>query len=192
MFPSHDRWCIADDGSEKEHVEKLLKELEIHEEKVIGYHNKRFSPHTGKGWNKGLGIAFQSSDFVMLFEDDWVLAQPFDIKPYIEMLKQRDDVGMVRLGGLAVGNNVRIVGHNGHHYLEYHRDEQYAYSGNPQIRHARFMKAYGWFSEDKLNPGELELELDGRFCATEGPEIWRPADIPGWGFFQHIGEARYR
>jgi len=145
-----------------------------------------------KGWNLGLGIAFQFSDFVMVLEDDWVLKERFAIHPYIEMLTQRDDVGMVRLGGLAVGNNVEIVGWNGHHYLRYHKDRQYAYSGNPHIRHARFVKAYGWYSEEKLNPGELELEYDGRLRAMDGPDIWRPADIPGWGIFQHIGKARYR
>lgn len=183
---------IADDGTPGKHVEKLLELLRAKGERILGYHNKRFSPKTGIGWNKGLGIGFQNSDYVMLLEDDWVLHKRFDIHPYVEMLTQREDVCMVRLGGLAVGNNVEIVGHNGHHYLKYHRDKQYAYSGNPHIRHARMVKTYGWFSEEKLNPGELELEYDWRFRSTEGPDIWRPADIPGWGIFDHIGESRYR
>jgi len=183
---------IADDGTPGTHVQVLLDELKKRGEKVIGWHSKRYSPYTGVGWNKGLGIAFQNSDYVMILEDDWVLRERFGIYPYVEMLTQREDVGMVRLGGLAVGNTVEIVGHNGHHYLKYHRDQQYAYSGNPHIRHARFMRAYGWYSEEKLNPGELELEYDGRFRDAEGPDIWRPADIPGWGIFNHIGEARYR
>jgi len=195
---------IADDGSTEAHVSSLVAELEKRGETLLGFHNRRYSPHTGKGWNRGLGVAFQNSDYVLVMEDDWVLQKPFDIYPYIEMLtecdgKQTDkeghvnpNVGMVRLGGLAVGNTVKIVGHNGHHYLEYHRDQQYAYSGNPHLRHARFINAYGWYSEDELNPGELELDYDGRFRSMEGPEIWRPSDIPGWGVFGHIGAARYR
>lgn len=185
-------WYIADDGSPPEHVGKLLQCLDKNGEKILGFHNERYSPFTGKGWNRGLGVAFQNSDYVMVMEDDWELPASFDIHPYVEMLAQREDVGMVRLSGLAVGNTVDIVGHNGHHYLQYHRDKQYAYSGNPHIRHARFMHAYGWYSEEELNPGELELNFDGRFRAAEGPEIWRPADIPGWGIFRHIGEMRYR
>ena len=183
---------IADDGTQGSHVKDLLDLTERLGEKLIGYHSERFSPKTGIGWNKGLGICFQQSDFVLVMEDDWVLREKFDIHPYIEMLSQREDVGMVRLGGLAVDNNVKIVGHNGHHYLKYHKDLQYTYSGNPHIRHARMMNTYGWFSVDKLNPGELELEYDGRIRQMQGPDIWRPADIPGWGIFDHIGEVRYR
>ena len=207
-------WYIADDGSGEEHVEILLEELSGHGEKIIGWLSQRYSPHTGVGWNKGLGICFQNSDYVLVMEDDWELSGNYDmnaenhpglfviapniqsgkfnISPYIEMLSQREDVGMVRLGGLAVGNNVEIVGHNGHHYLRYLKDRQYAYSGNPHLRHARFMRAYGWYSEGKLNPGELELEYDARIRSKDGPDIWRPSDIPGWGIFHHIGEMRYR
>jgi hypothetical protein len=207
-------WYIADDGTDEDDFKKIIQALKDKKQNVINYHSKRFSPKTGKGWNKGLGICHQYSDFVLVMEDDWELSGKFDmnpdrhpgdfkinpylndgkldINPYIEMLMQREDVGLVRLSGLAVGNNVKIVGHNGHHYLKYHRDEQYAFSGNPHIRHARFTKAYGWYSEDDLNPGELELNMDGRFRAAEGPDIWRPSDIPGWGIFHHIGEVRYR
>jgi len=197
------QFYIADDGSKGKHLDLLLEELERREEKVIGHHSQRFSPHTGIGWNKGLGIAFQNSDFVMVLEDDWVLQKQFDIYPYIEMLSECDgkpnekgeskpNVGMVRLGGLPIGNNVETVGYHGHHYLKYYKDRQYAYSGNPHIRHARFVKKYGWYSEEKLNPGELELDYDGRIRSMDGPDIWRPADIPGWGVFAHIGETRYR
>ena len=185
-------WYIADDGSPEAHLKSVLNQLESSGEKMLGYHSKRFSPYTGIGWNKGIGMGFQYSDFVLVMEDDWILKEPFDIHPFVEMLVQREDVGLVRLGGLAVGNTVEIVGHNGHHYFRYHKDKQYAYSGNPQIRHARFVKAYGVYSEEKLNPGELELNYDGRIRAQDGPEIWRPSDIPGWGIFAHIGKMIYR
>ncbi len=185
-------WYVADDGSEAGYLEALLAELKKKGEHVIGSHSERFSPKTGIGWNKGLGIAHQFSDFVLVLEDDWVLKRKLDIHPFIEMLVERDDVGMVRLGGLAVGNNVELIGHNGHHYLKYYKDRQYAYSGNPHLRHARFTKRYGWFSEEEKNPGELELEFDGRVRAMDGPQIWRPADIPGYGVFDHIGTIRYR
>lgn len=183
---------IADDGSSGGHVKRLTSELEKRGEKILGSHSKRYSPNTGKGWNRGLGVAFQNSDFVMVMEDDWVLKQHFDIYPYIEMLSEREDVGMVRLSHLAVGNTVEIVGYKGIHYLKYLKEHQYAYSGNPHIRHARFVRTYGWYSEETLNPGELELDCDSRFRAMDGPDIWRPADIPGWGIFGHIGEVRYR
>lgn len=207
-------WYIADDGSSDYHTEAILDLLNFHKEYIIGHHSHRFSPCCGKGWNFAIKSALEYSDYMLIMEDDWVLSGNFDMNPdnhpgqfninpyicggkfnpapYIEMLGQREDVGMVRLGGIAVGNNVELIGHNGHHYIKYHRDRQYAYSGNPHIRHKRFIEAYGLYSEAELNPGELELEFDGRFRTTDGPDIWRPYDIPGWGIFHHVGEARYR
>lgn len=185
-------WYIADDGSPKEHVDTLLNLLGENAETILGFHNRRYSPRPGVGWNLGLGLCFQNSDYVLVMEDDWELRGPLDIHPFVKMLSEREDVGMVRLGHLAIGNDVSIVGHNGHHYLKYLRNHPYAYSGNPHLRHARFMRAYGWYDESELNPGELETNYDYRFCTIEGPDIWRPADIPGWGIFGHIGEKRYR
>jgi glycosyltransferase involved in cell wall biosynthesis len=207
-------WYVADDGSPEEHMEAVIGLLRKNDEEIIGQHNHRYSPNCGVGFNWAIKNCLEHSDYVMFLEDDWVLSGNYDMNetvhpgkfninpyirngrfnptPYMELLAEREDVGMVRLGGIAVGNTVELVGHSGHHYLKYLREQQYAYSGNPHIRHRRFMDAYGYFSEKKLNPGELELEFDGRFRAASGPDIWRPYDIPGWGIFFHIGEARYR
>lgn len=207
-------WYVADDGSEEKDFNMIIDALKEKQQTIIGSHNHRFSPCVGVGWNKGLGICHQYSDYVLVMEDDWELSGNFDIHPnnhlgtfninpylnsgkldicpYVEMLSQREDVGLVRLGGLAVGNTVEIIGHNGHHYLKYLRQQPYAYSGNPHIRHARFAQAYGWYFEGQANPGELEVELDWRFRTGTGPDIWRPSDIPGWGIFHHIGEKVYR
>jgi len=213
-YPKEKRgWFIADDGTPGDHFDILVAYLQEHDEKVVYGHSKRFSPNTGEGWNKAIGIAFQFSDYVLVMEDDWELSGNFDmnpdnhpgkvqvnpyldkgildIKPYIEMLSEREDVGMVRLGGLAVGNDVEIVGHNGHHYLKYLKSKPYAYSGNPHLRHARFQERYGGFSIEALRPGELETEFDWRFRNMDGPDIWRPADIPAWGIFHHIGKDSY-
>lgn len=207
-------WYIADDGSPIFHVETLIKELAKRKEDVIGWHNKRYSPNTGIGWNQGIKIALQNSDYLMLLEDDWELSGNFDmnpknhpgkfninpylnkgkmdIRPWMQMLYERSDVGLVRLGGLSVGNNVEIVNHNGHIYLRYKKDQPYFYVGGPQLRHARFMNTYGWYSENELDPGQLELDYDTRIRTSPGPDIWRPSDIPGWGLFHHIGDIRYR
>ena len=187
-------WYIADDGSDPDHPNALLEQLNTCSERVIGVHNIRYRPagkensyFCGKGWNNALTYAHRFSDFVLWAEDDWELRKPLDIRPYIQMLSERQDVGIVRLGHLAVGSDVRIVGHAGVHYLEYLRTTQYAYSGNPLIRHRRFLDYYGFYSEEK-NPGEIETDYDSRFReGVSGPSIWRPADIPGWGVFGHIG-----
>lgn len=207
-------WYLADDGSPENEFSDIYDFLRKSKQTIIGYHNQRYYPRTGLGWNRGLGACFQFSDYVLVLEDDWELTGNFDmnpqnhpgkfsispyaengvlnIDPYLEMLSEREDVGMVRLGGLAVGSTVEIVGHNGHHYLNYLRERQYAYSGNPHLRHARFVRHYGWYAEGNYDPGQLELDYDARFRASPGPDIWRPSDIPGWGIFHHIGQMRYR
>ena len=183
-------WYIADDGSPHEHMDAIFNELlNVQEETLWGNHNEKFKPDThfcGQGWNLGLRKAHQYADIVLWLEDDWHLNRRLDILPYVQLLQERTDIGIVRLGGLAVGSDVHIVGHNGIHYLQYLRSTQYAYSGNPLLRHRRFTDVYGWFSEER-SPGEIELDMDARFRASPGPEIWRPADIPGWGIFGHIG-----
>jgi hypothetical protein len=193
VYPKDKRaWYINDDGSPAGHLDAVISELLGHGETLIGYNNTRFGGGTyncGKGWNLALGNAHQNSDFVLWLEDDWRLDYDLDISRYVKMLEDRDDVGLVRLGTLAVGNDVSIMGHQGVHYLKYHRDQPYAYSGNPCIRHARFVKAYGWFSEN-LNPGNIELNYDEKFRTTPGPDIWRPAEINPWGAWGHLGREK--
>jgi len=190
LWPKDKRkWFINDDGSPKEHVEVIRDMLSVCGETVGFMNTHRFGGGTyncGFGWNLALGNAHQYADYVLFLEDDWELKNQLDITRYVQMLDEREDVGLVRLGTLAVGNTVEIVGHGGVHYLKYSREQAYAYSGNPSIRHARFTKAYGNFAEDR-NPGDIELEFDWRFRHTAGPDIWRPAEINPWGAFAHIG-----
>jgi hypothetical protein len=190
-YPREKRgWYIADDGSSADHMNAIFKELmEVQGETLWDHHSQKFKPGThfcGMGWNIGLRKAHQYADIVLWLEDDWHLDRRLDIRPYVQLLEERSDIGIVRLGGLAVGSDVHIVGHNGIHYLQYQRSTQYAYSGNPLLRHKRFLDAYGWFHEER-SPGEVELDMDAKFRQAPGPEIWRPADIPGWGIFGHIG-----
>lgn len=186
------RWYIADDGSEKEHVGALLNVLRGRNEQIIGWHNEKFSQQEfccGIGWNKGLGICYQHSDYVLVLEDDWKLEAELDVQPYVKLLREKEDVGIVSFRILSVGADVHTVGYDGIMYLRYKRTTQYAYSGNPHIRHARYTKYYGWYAEDR-NPGLIELDQDDhyRLDVGGGPEIWRPATLDQWGGWHHIGE----
>lgn len=185
-------WYVADDGSPKSHMDAVMRELKKGRQKLIGSHNQKFSEnfHCGKGWNLGMGIAHQQSDFVLWLEDDWILEQPFDLTPYVRLLMENKQVGICSFRILSVGNEVETVGFNGIHYLQYMRTRQYAYSGNPYLRHARYTKHYGWFSENQ-NPGNVELDYDARYRADEnGPWIWRPVGVDPWGVWHHIGTEK--
>lgn len=207
QYPKDRRgWYIADDGSDGNHVQKILDLLEQNGEKVIGWHSERIrnkndenSFHAGKGWNKCLGICHQFSDFVLWLEDDWRLDESLDPSPHVRILMDREDVGAVTYRILSQGANVHTVGYQGEIYLQYLRETQYAYSGNPYLRHARYTRSYGWFAEDR-NPGLIELHMDDqyRFKMDEGglqyndgkPWIWRPASISIWGSWKHIGSEK--
>lgn len=191
-------WFVADDGSPKKEFQSILNCLKTNEQNVIYSHNERIrnpgeedTYFAGKGWNLALGIAHQNSDFVIQEEDDWELEEPLDLVPYVRLLQERKDVGLVSFRILSVGNEVLTVGHNGIHYLEYLRTTQYAYSGNPQLRHARMVKHYKWFNES-VNPGGIELAYDDayRLDVNNGPKIWRPVAIDPWGAFHHIGDRK--
>lgn len=116
---------------------------------------------------------------------------PLNLVPYVELLRDVANVGIVSFRILSVGADVHTVGHDGQIYLKYHRTTQYAYSGNPLLRHARHTTYYGWFAEDR-NPGLIELHQDDmyRLDVRGGPEIWRPATLDPWGAWHHIGSDK--
>lgn len=200
---------VCDDGSPKEDHERVLTHLRGLGANILGHHNKRIrnegqeeSFFAGKSYNLGLGICHQNTDFVLVLENDWELERELDLIPYVKLLQEREDVGAVSFRILSVGADVHTVGHADRVYLKYLRTTQYAFSGNPYIRHARFTKHYGWFAED-CNPGNMELQQDdqyrykederGKFIPREesdGPHIWRPVDISVWGGWAHIGNTK--
>ena len=183
---------VADDGSPWAHMEAIFSAIKEGGYRVAGYHNQSFQtrPYCGIGWNFGLRKAHQVSDYIMLLEDDWVLHEPMDIRPYMWMLMERTDVGMVRMSGLTTDNILQVTTHRGIHYFEYLRTARFCYSGNPHIRHLRFTEYYGLFDTDR-SPGDIEVYFDGKFrIMKEGPNIWRPADHRAWGIFDHVGQKR--
>lgn len=192
MYPlDRIKWYVADDGSPKEHVDAILSCILARNPNLIGWHNEKFSeiPYAcGIGWNKGLGLCHQHTDFVLVLEDDWRMDENLDAERAVRLLQEREDVGIVSFRILSTGADVHTVGHDGMIYLEYQRTTQYAYSGNPHIRHARYTKHYGWYAEDR-SPGLIELHQDDqyRLDVSGGPKIWRQANLDPWGAWHHIG-----
>jgi hypothetical protein len=179
---------VADDGSEGAHVFAVMEALEAKEAKVFGSHSERLK--SGPSWNRAVKNALEWADYVLWLEDDWELGKELDVTPYVALLTEREDIGMVRLGYLAVNLKCLTVGHAGRHYLQMSRDTQYAYSGNPSIRHRRYFDAYEWYPGDSRGPGDCEIWHDGKFRAKAGPEIWWPVDLGGWSVWGHIGEKQ--
>lgn len=195
-YPQEKRgWYIGDDGSPIEHTNALLAVLEKNGERIIGHHSQKMrhpgqenTYNAGIGWNLCLGLCHQFSDFVLFLEDDWELERPLDLVPYVKLLQEREDVGICSFRILSIGADVHTIGYDGRMYLKYLRTTQYAFSGNPYLRHARYTKRYGTFAEDR-NPGLMELHQDDqyRLAVDNLIDIWRPLDISIWGGWSHIG-----
>lgn len=194
-------WYVCDDGSPKNEHQDVLDCLKKNGQNILGEHNRRIRAEgqedtffAGKSYNLGLGLCHQATDFVLVLENDWELDEPLEIKPHVYLLHEREDVGAVTFRILSAGADVHTVGYNGRMYLNYLRTTQYAFSGNPYIRHARFTRRYGWFAEDR-NPGMMELQQDDMYrlatgTDSESPRIWRPAEISVWGSWKHIGQEK--
>lgn len=185
-------WYVGVDGNYYDTHEFVTGTIRKQGYTLIGSHAEDLTPGTynaGPSWNITMKSCLEWADIVLWMEDDWVLDAKLNIDPYVALLKEKADVGMVRLGHMAVGNELLSVGYNGIHYLEYLRTKQYAYSGNPSLRHRRFVDAYGDFANDR-DPGLIEIAMDDAFRAKNGPNIWWPIDIGGWGVFRHIGQAK--
>ena len=178
-------WYVADDGSAPEHGWAIMEALRG--EEIIGHHSERMG--VGVNQNRALAACFAWADQVLFLEDDWELRAVLDPEPYLQVLGRNPAVGMIRLGCLAVGSRCDVVGYEGRHYLRMDRATQYAFSGNPSLRHRRLHDWYGGYRVG-LSPGDTELAFDGEFRARGGPDILWPVEIGGWGLFGHIGTTK--
>jgi len=190
MYDGVTAWYVGDDGSTKEHLEAVTNA--IGDSNIVGIHSEDFVPGKqwpGKSWNRAWEAAHDWSDYILWLEDDWELSRPLDITPYTILLMENEKIGMIRLGHLAINLNMTSMGHNGIHYMQMWRNMQYGFSGNPSLRHRRFADAYGPYNES-VGPGDAELDYDTKWRNIEGPEIWWPVDLGGWGIFNHIGSEQ--
>ena len=181
---------VADDGSKGEHLFAVMAALEEAGAAVFGSHSEKMGP--GPSWNKAIEQSLEKADLVAWLEDDWELTQKLDVKPYVKLLMEKSNVGMVRMGYMAVGLDLHSVGHDGIHYVRVKKSQPYAYSGNPSIRHRRYFQTYDWYPTNaNTNPGDCEVWHDDKFRKKkDGPEIWWPLNLPGggWSCWAHIGQ----
>ncbi len=185
-------WYLAGDGASDEHMEAIRTALDQRGAKVFGEHIEKLGP--GPSWNLGVERSLERCPLVFWAENDWELQNELDVTRYVKLLMEKPEVGMVRLSYMAINLDLYSVGHDGTHYLRMQKSTQYAYSGNPSIRHRRYFTAYPWYpTAADVNPGDCEIWHDEEFRKKEGPEIWWPLDLPhgGWGGgFGHIGQEQ--
>ena len=176
----HLAFHIADDGSPAEHLEALR---ELAPDAAVSNAERK---GVGRSMNLGQAACWQRADYVLWLEDDWELEHPFDLRPCVELMHEREDVGMVRLGYISPGIEGQLISGAGRLWWKLRKGETYTFTGHASLRHRRFVDAYGYYQEG-LPPGETELHMCGAFNRKEGPSVVVPAFTGEWGVFGHIG-----
>lgn len=193
-------WIIIDDSTIDVSNENASR---IHDEfldvGILSYtylHNERAGIGVAK--NYALEVAFEQSPYVLLLEDDWLLKQPLDLEPYVRILQEDTNVGMIRFGYLGSEHETLEARYRRglpdmpwFTFWELKRgSDVYVYSGQVSLRHKRFYDTVGLHKKNDT-PGEEELDMCKRYNATENaPVILWPAFMGaplGTGIFDNIG-----
>jgi len=175
-------WVIADDGSPDGHVEALMEAIG-HDVAVVNANRKG----VGVSMNAGAAKCLEFGNYILWLEDDWELQQPFDLKPCVQIMEERENIGMVRLGYMSPGIEGQLISAADRLWWKLKKNsDTYVFSGHASLRHRRFISAYLPYAEG-LAPGETELYMCGTFNNKEGPDIVIPCWTGQWGVFAHIG-----
>lgn len=174
---------IADDGSKTGHVDALIAEIGNTHVTITNSARKG----VGTSMNFGITECLKRADFILHLEDDWVIppGQTLDLRPYIELLTTEQSIGMVRLGQLTLDMDAKTISSCGQLWWKLRKGQQYAFNGNPSLRHRRFYAAYGPYKEG-LPPGQTELSMCWQFDNRPGPDIVIPSGC--FSHFSHIGD----
>lgn len=180
------RLHIADDGSQPTpdgYDPASLIAYHWGEPTAMGTTRSRQERHgVGASLNAGCSLAFERGDIVLHAVDDWMLTEPFDITPWVDLLAHDESICAVRMFPHPdLTGRVLHLGDLGHALLlDRHH---FAFATRPALYHQRMFDAYGRFDED-VSAYTCEQLYNERFCArTDGPDIvlalpspWRPLE----------------
>lgn len=171
------QWIIADDGSvnQEQHLANV-KEFLFSSSQPFQITD---SQHAGVGKSKNIALqkAFETSPFVLLLEDDWLLRNVIPLQAYMTILSEYSEVGMIRLGYLGGTMSAKYVAYNDVSFWDLDRGSGvYIYSGQVSLRHKRFYDICGYHPEG-VSPGEEELVFCKHYNGVDNaPKILWPAE----------------
>ena len=177
---------IADDGSGPEYV-SALREAIGNTYSITVSDSKRGG--VGKNMNLGIAAVLERANLWMHIEDDWILSEPLDLLPCVQLLTDDETVGMVRLGRLSAGLSGETMAGANKLWWRLKKDSNtYVFSGNAALRHRRFHSHYGPYKKG-LMPGQTELAYCNKFNTAPGPDIVWPAWLNTEQTFAHLGDS---
>lgn len=178
------KYYLADAGSPDGQHDRHKTLLEVFGV-LLGEHSETLTP--GANWNRAIK-AFEDKPVYLRLEDDFILREPIDVTPYVQLLLENESVGMVRLGLLPIGLDCYTEGHGGIVYLNILHTKDYSFSGNPGLIHQRLHRECGLFNES-TNPGDTEVDFDAK-VRRSNLKILRPARLGDYSPWAHIGGER--
>ncbi|GAG92696.1 unnamed protein product, partial [marine sediment metagenome] len=143
IYPNYS-WHIADDGSPKEYQEKVLK--------IMKDENYTFTD-TKKGWdfnnnlNTGMETALERADIIVVWPDDRFLKKDLDVKSYVRLLTDHEDICYIRLTGREVhlqGTSITRAGTQWR-LLDKKSKSRHVFLCFCFVMHRRWIEHYGYF-----------------------------------------------
>lgn len=163
IYSEHIYLDIQDDGS----VGRLLPSTFNFSKTTKDIGNRE---GVGASLNRGFSKAFSKDHLVMYAVDDWSLTNKLELTPWAQLLTERKDIGMIRLGPPHPNLKGRVE-HLGELGWGLMLDKySYVYGQRPALYHKRFTDAYGWFKEG-VSAIDCEREYSEHVNATAGPGI---------------------
>lgn len=160
----------------------------------VWYQTLMYSGHErgglGKSLNKGFSRGFEVSPLVAAFMDDWSLTADFDLTPWAQVLLEREDIGVIRLG-VPHPNTTGRIEHLGELGWGLILDRySYAFGHRPALYHERAINHYSWFKED-CSPLECERDYSDRINADpNGPDVMLALPHP-WAHLDSISMSSF-
>jgi len=169
-------WHIADDGSEPWYVEAVL---ELMGDRPHTFTSSGANGDIGRNLNLGLRMAFQSTDIVLHWSDDILLITPMNIEPYVELLRDHDDIGYVSTRNRHPSLNLRPIERDGRTWniIEKTSPNPFLTVTSLNLMHRRAWDFYGPYPEG-LRIDTMQREMAWRYRSFEGGlEIVIPEEL---------------
>ncbi len=164
---------VADDGTPPEMEEvygRIFWEQLIGDWATFSY-SRQERQGVGASFNRGFQICHSTTPYVLYAVDDWELTGDLDVTPWVDILREEESVGCIRLGAvnpfMRGGELKRFK--NGRYGIIWERYSYY-WSQRPAVYHSRFLKAYGPFPEE-VDALVVDRIYNERICESSGPDV---------------------
>jgi hypothetical protein len=183
---------ITDDGTDRNHIE-VLKESWYGSVSAHEMQTPWGEFNMGGNTNEGIRQAREAGiEHLFLVQDDTLLVDPLDLKPYVCILCEHPQVGMMRLNYLSGGLAGYFIGYQASKlgcevtFLRLIREwslynpwqtDTYLAAFQPSLVHTRFYDSYGLYPEN-YHPGLTECGMCAHYAQSElgedGPQVLIP------------------